>query len=78
MFGLSPFEIAIVALLIVLLFGARRLPELGTGIGQAISNFKKSYKDGQAIDITSSNKNAETDSEKINSNQSEQKRDSSK
>lgn len=52
MFGLSPLELAIVALLIVLLFGTRRLPELGSGLGKAISNFRKSYKDEQAIDVT--------------------------
>ena len=52
MFGLSPFEIAIVALVVVLLFGTKRLPELGSGLGKAISNFKKSYRDGSAIDVT--------------------------
>ncbi|MBX7145430.1 MAG: twin-arginine translocase TatA/TatE family subunit [Oligoflexia bacterium] len=52
MFGLSPFEILIVAVVIVLLFGTKRLPELGSGLGQAISNFKKSYKEGSAIDVT--------------------------
>ena len=52
MFNLSPFEIAIVALVIVLLFGTKRLPELGSGLGKAISNFRKSYKEGSAIDVT--------------------------
>ena len=50
--GLSPVEIAIVALLVILLFGTRRLPELGSGLGKAISNFKKTYKEGSAIDVT--------------------------
>ena len=52
MLGLSPLEIAVVVLLIVLLFGTKRLPELGSGLGQAISNFKKSYREGAAIDVT--------------------------
>lgn len=52
MFGLSPFEILIVAVVIVLLFGTKRLPELGSGLGQAISNFRRSYKEGSAIDVT--------------------------
>lgn len=52
MLGLSPLEIAVVVLLIVLLFGTRRLPELGSGLGQAISNFKKSYREGSTIDVT--------------------------
>lgn len=52
MLGLSPLELGVIALVIVLLFGTRRLPELGSGLGQAISNFKKSYKEGSAIDVT--------------------------
>ena len=52
MFGLSPVELAICMLVIVLLFGTRKLPELGSGLGQAISNFRKSFKEGQAIDVT--------------------------
>ncbi|MEZ4754298.1 MAG: twin-arginine translocase TatA/TatE family subunit [Bdellovibrionota bacterium] len=58
MFGLSPLELSIVALLVVLLFGTRRLPELGSGLGKAISNFKKSYKDEQALDVTPDAKDA--------------------
>ncbi len=50
--GFSPLEIAVVALVVVLLFGTRRLPELGAGLGKAISNFKKTYKEGSAIDVT--------------------------
>jgi sec-independent protein translocase protein TatA len=42
---LSPLEIGAVFGVVVLLFGVKRLPELGSGMGQAISNFKKSYKD---------------------------------
>lgn len=52
MLGLSPLELAVIALLVVLLFGTRRLPELGSGLGKAISNFKKSYREGTAIDVT--------------------------
>lgn len=50
MFGTT--EIIVIALIILVLFGTRRLPELGSGLGQAISNFKKSYKDSEAIDVT--------------------------
>ncbi len=48
--GLSPLEIAVVGLLVVLLFGTKRIPELGTGLGKAISNFKNSYRDATALD----------------------------
>lgn len=45
-------ELVIIALVIVLLFGTKRLPELGSGLGKAISNFKKSYRDGATLDVT--------------------------
>lgn len=50
--GLSPLELGVIALVVVLLFGTKRLPELGSGLGKAISNFKKTYKEGAAIDVT--------------------------
>ncbi|NMC61901.1 MAG: twin-arginine translocase TatA/TatE family subunit [SAR324 cluster bacterium] len=49
--GLSIWHWLVVAVVIVILFG-KRLPELGTSLGQAISNFKKAYKEGQALDVT--------------------------
>ena len=52
MFNLSPFEIGVIAIVVVLLFGTRKLPELGSGLGKAIANFRKSYKEGNAIDVT--------------------------
>lgn len=48
----NPTEIALVAFIILVLFGTKKLPELGTGLGQAISNFKKGYREGNAIDVT--------------------------
>jgi len=35
-------ELAIILLIVVLIFGAGKLPQLGEGLGKAISNFKKS------------------------------------
>ena len=52
MFGLSPVEVIVCCLVLVLLFGTRRLPELGSGLGKAISNFKKTYREGMTIDVT--------------------------
>jgi len=40
-FGLGLPELAILALIGVLLFGPTRLPQLGKGLGEAISGFKK-------------------------------------
>jgi len=39
-------ELLIILFIIILVFGANRLPEIGRGIGKAIRNFKDSTKDG--------------------------------
>jgi sec-independent protein translocase protein TatA len=52
MFGLGTQELIIILLIVVVLFGATRLPKIGSGIGQAIKNFKKGIKEGEEIDVT--------------------------
>ncbi|HDJ22990.1 MAG: Sec-independent protein translocase TatA [Candidatus Aminicenantes bacterium 4484_214] len=43
LFGpVGPSELLVIILLIVLIFGARRLPELGKSLGEGIKNFRKS------------------------------------
>lgn len=39
-------ELAIILVIIILIFGANRLPEIGRGIGKGIRNFKESTKEG--------------------------------
>ncbi len=39
-------ELVIILFIIVLIFGASRLPEIGRGIGKGIKNFKEATKDG--------------------------------
>jgi sec-independent protein translocase protein TatA len=39
-------EMLIIVLIIILIFGATRLPEIGRGLGKGIKNFKESVKDG--------------------------------
>jgi len=39
-------EMLIIVLIIILIFGATRLPEIGRGLGKGIRNFKESVKDG--------------------------------
>lgn len=41
MFGLGTGEILIILLIILLLFGAKKLPELAKGLGKGINEFKK-------------------------------------
>ena len=45
MFGLSPGELLLIFLAILLLFGAKRLPELARGLGKGIREFKSAMRD---------------------------------
>jgi len=40
MFGLNPWELGIILLVIMLLFGAKRLPEIGRSMGRGLREFK--------------------------------------
>ncbi len=40
-------ELMIIFLIIIVLFGANRLPQIGKGIGEGIRNFKKGVKEGE-------------------------------
>jgi sec-independent protein translocase protein TatA len=49
MFRLGVPELLIIFVIVLFLFGAKRLPEMGKGIGEGIKNFKNSFKgDGHA------------------------------
>ena len=52
MFGIGTTELLIVLGIVLVLFGARRLPELGSGVGKAIRNFKAGISGKDAIDVT--------------------------
>ncbi|MBN1823430.1 MAG: twin-arginine translocase TatA/TatE family subunit [Endomicrobiales bacterium] len=52
MFGLGFQEILLLLLLALLLFGARRLPEVGRSLGKSISEFKKAFQ-GEDKDVRS-------------------------
>lgn len=48
--GLGPTELIIVLVIFVLLFGAKKLPELGGSIGKGIKNFKRGIDDASEED----------------------------
>lgn len=49
--GLGFTELLIILVIILIIFGAGRLPELGEGIGRGIKNFRKAVKP-EEIDVT--------------------------
>ena len=52
MFGLGLPELVIVLVIIILIFGASRLGDIGSGLGKAIRGFKDSMAGKDAIDVT--------------------------
>lgn len=61
MFGnLGAGEIILIVLVVLLLFGAKKIPELARGIGKGMSEFKKGLKD-----VESEIKSADTDIKKV-------------
>jgi len=45
MFGLGFPELILILVIVIVIFGTSRIPELGKGLGEGIRNFKKAVKD---------------------------------
>jgi sec-independent protein translocase protein TatA len=52
MFGIGMPELIIILVIVLIIFGAGKLPEIGGAIGKGIKNFKKSVNDRDEIDVT--------------------------
>ena len=56
MFGLGMPELIVILVIVLIIFGAGKLPEIGGAIGKGIKNFKKSVRDQDEVDVTSNTK----------------------
>ncbi|MDR2352868.1 MAG: twin-arginine translocase TatA/TatE family subunit [Deltaproteobacteria bacterium] len=64
MFGrISPWEIIVIVILVVIIFGGRRLPELGRSLGKGLKNFRESLKGEESKTETQNTTNPDAQSE---------------
>lgn len=61
MFSVGPNQILVILLIVLLIFGAKKLPEIGGGLGRAIKNFRKATTEPDEIDITADAKKKDKD-----------------
>jgi sec-independent protein translocase protein TatA len=58
MFGIGPPELIVIFLIILILFGAKRLPELAKSLGRSINEFKNATQNiKDDLDVTKDDKN---------------------
>ncbi len=55
-------ELLIILVIVLLVFGANKLPQLGDGIGKAIKNFKRGLNQDEDIDVTPTDRRVEAES----------------
>ncbi len=63
MFGIGMTELIIILVIILVIFGANKLPEIGAGMGKAIKNFKKATTEPEEIDVTPEDKKQEKEAQ---------------
>jgi sec-independent protein translocase protein TatA len=52
MFGFGATELLIILVIVIVIFGATRLPQIGRGLGEGIKNFRGALKEPTEIDVT--------------------------
>ena len=51
MFGIGMPELLVILVIVLVIFGAGKLPEIGGALGKGIKNFKKSVRNDEEIDV---------------------------
>ena len=64
MFNLGPGELILILLILLLLFGAKRLPEIGRAIGRSLGEFKKGMRESEDSVRKITKEESERDDEK--------------
>ena len=49
---IGPTELILILVVVLLLFGSKKLPEIGAGLGRAIRNFRRATTEPTEVDIT--------------------------
>jgi sec-independent protein translocase protein TatA len=52
MFGLGIGELLVILVIVMIIFGAGKLPDIGEGLGRGIRNFRKAVRTPDEIDVT--------------------------
>ncbi len=63
MFGLGIGELVVILVIVLIVFGVGRLPEIGDGLGRGIRSFRKAMKTPDEIDITPKKEEGEAQDE---------------
>ncbi|MEW5726022.1 MAG: twin-arginine translocase TatA/TatE family subunit [Thermodesulfobacteriota bacterium] len=50
--GLGIWELLIILFIVLIIFGAGKLPQIGEGLGKGIGNFRKATREAKEIDVT--------------------------
>ena len=64
MMGIGFPELMVILIIIMIIFGAGKLPEIGSAFGRSIKNFKGSMKEAEAEDLPVENNSSEDSSDK--------------
>jgi sec-independent protein translocase protein TatA len=70
MFGMGATEWVLVLVVVLVVFGATKLPQLGDGLGRAIKNFKRAVSSASEIDVTPKKGEISGDQSKVGASQS--------
>lgn len=64
--GIGIPELLIILVIVLIIFGANKLPEIGGGMGRAIKNFKKATNEPDEIDVSPKNEGENKEESKSN------------